>query len=795
MDLSAYDPSGAVVVATPEAQAILVAWSDQNGVRYRVHFNLATGKPLLAELEVAPRPGENFASLARNLDARYRVTLGTRRQQTGWPYIFFDRVYENSLRPVACLSDLKLDAVRVVSESKRRVKLVFSTLAIGPYTGDLTCYIFDGSPMLQLQASMRVDQPWVAYIYDGLLFGGFASVAYRDGTGALQTREAASLAETEPGEAAGLMARHRTVMGTVAGGTGTLALVAPPHAGLYPLDRSEDYGFLQAGKNFIGTKMSYFGDRGYVPWVNAPQGATQGMDVFLLLGPDGPRETLARVLTYTHGDTFKAIPGHYTMAEHFHPEFTQAHLNGKDSFTPFKQAMQALGVRIVHPSEFHLGHGRMHPIGDTDNRLAELRDMYAFFREHSDTNFLILPGEEYNEFFGGHWSYLFPRPVYFTGWRGQNGRPYCLTNVVSGGVTFPVVYQVGDAEAMSRLLQEQGGLAWTAHPRVKDSQQSPDNVVGKAFYRDPSFLAGDWKAMPADLSQDRLGFRGFQLMDDTAQWGYRKSMPGAVDTFEMDPTHEGYGNLDVNYLELSAFPSRDDWSSVVDCLREGRFFTTTGELLIHSWRPSAAGVAAEVEWTFPPAFAEIIWGDADGVHRQKQWLTGEAEFGRRELMIAADLSRANWVRFEVWDVARDGAFTQPFWFRPPANPEVVAGTVTGFSLIDTDTDAPVPRYDPIPPEAVLIRSRLPANLTIRANLSPLVMDRVSLTLDGASTTRTRWPYSLAECVIKPGLRGCPFYDYSPSELKPGAHRLTAAPWRGATCGTPLSLSFTVVADR
>ena len=792
VDLSQYDPAGTIAVSHPDAATLVAAWSDRSGARYRVQFHLGTGRPLFASLETAAAAGKPLVSLGREVDARYRVTLGTRRQQAGWPYIFFDRVFENTPRPEAFLSVIKRDSVRVVSESPHRLKVIFSTLVVGPYSGDLTCCLFDGSPLIQLQAAMRVDRPWVAYLYDSLLFADFATVAYEDRTGALQTRDATALAETEPGEAAGLKARYRTVLGAVRGGTGTLAVTAPPHAGLYPLDRSEDYGFLQAGKGFIGTKMSYWGDRGYVPWVDAPQGATQRMDAFVLLNPAGPPETLGRVRPYTHGDTFKPIPGHYTMAEHFHPEFTQAHLNGKDTLTPFKQAMEAMGVRIVHPLEFHLGRGRMHPVGDTDSRLAELRDMYALFREGSDTNILFIPGEEYNEFFGGHWTYLFPHPVYFTGWRGPKGRAYRQTNIVSGGVTFPVVYQIGDAEGMARLLREEGGLAWTAHPRVKDSQQAPDKLVGQDFYRDPMFLAGDWKAMPADLSKDRLGFRGFALMDDTAQWGYRKSMPGAVDTFEMDPAHEAYGYLNVNYLALPTFPSPDDWSNVVDCLRQGRFFTSTGELLIHRWQASAAGVTAEVEWTFPPAFAEVIWGGADGVHRQRRSMAGEREFGRCELTVPADLSRANWVRFEIWDVARDGAFTQPYWLREPASPKVVAGSVTGFTLIDTDADAPVPGYDPIAPGGVLELAKLPAHLTIRANISPLVMEAVEIDLDGAVVTRTQWPYCLADCAIKPGLRGCPFYDYTPSQLSLGVHVLTATPRRGATRGAALRLPFVII---
>ncbi len=789
VDFSAFQAGGMVLVSNANPATLEATWADKTGARCRVAFNLIPGEPLLHSLATAPAAGGKFNFVAKNVDARYRMTFGTRHMQAGWPYIFFDKVPENQPAPVSYLSTLNLNRVRIVSEGAHRVKIIFSTLSAGPYAGDLTFYIFDGSPLLQMQSALVIDKPWVAYLYDALLYADFTTVAYRDTNGVFQTSAASAFAEPVPGEAAGVKAKHRVIFGEVADGTGTLAVLPPPHAGLYPLDFSINCGFLQAGQCFIGTKMSYWGDRRYVPWIDAPIGSTQRMDAFILISALKPEPTLERVLAYTHGDFFKPLPGHYTMAEHFHPEFTQAFLNGKDTLTSFKETMKSVGVQILQPMEFHGSTGHAHTIGNTDDRLAELHAMFTLFQKESDKDFLLIPGEEYNEFFGGHWSYLFPHPVYFTGWHGQQDKSYRLTNVVSGGLAYPVVYQIGDAAHMSRLLQEEGGVAWASHPRVKDSQRTPDEYVDSDFYRSTNFLAGDWKAMPTDLSQDRLGFRSFQLMDDTAQWGYRKSMLGEVDTFELNSTHEIYGNLNVNYLELPCLPSPTNWSSVVDCVRKGRFFTTTGELLIHAWKADKTGVTATVEWYFPPAFAEITWGDADGVHKRKLSLAEEMEFGRKMLTIAADLSAANWVRFEIWDVARNGAFTQPFWLREPANPALVPGTVTSFTLINADTDSPVAGYDPIPPRSVLHRAKLPPNLTIRVNVSPLIIGEVAIDFDGVKSSQTKWPYSLTPCAVKRGIRGSPFYDYAASVLSPGDHVITAATSQRGVAGKPLTLKF------
>ena len=789
VDLSQFDSTGSIAVSWRDTNTLVIDWSDGKGARYRVHFNLKPGQPLLRSLETAAAYGAAFSEIARDVDPKYRVTFGSRFHKAGWPYIFFDRVDENIPPPVEHLSRLNPKTVRVISESPVRARIVFSGLTIGPYSGDLACVVYSGSPFLQFQGLMRIDRPWVAFIHDSLFYGNFETVDFKDSHGDFQSRPASSFSAPSPGESAKLKVKHRTILGTVAGGTGTLAVLPPPHAAIYPTDQSDNYGFVQAGKNFIGTHTSHSADFRYRPWVDAPIGSTQRMDVFLVLSAESPRNTLAEILNYTHGDSFKPLPGHYTMAEHFHPEFTDNHLHGRDSLTPFKQTMKAMGLQIIQPMEFH---GPGHTFNNEAERLQELSAMFELLQANSDDSFLLIPGEEYNHLLGGHWSYMFPRPVYFTGWPGQKDRAYKLTNVIAHGVTYPLVYQIGDRDHMMRLLQDEGGIAWSSHPRVKGSRLTPDSFVNEPFYQDDSFQAGDWKAMPMDFSKDRLGFRSFQLMDDTAQWGYRKSMLGEVDTFLLEPAHEIYTHMNANYLKLPAFPSKTNWSSVVECIRHGEFFTTTGELLIHSWSAETNGVSAKVEWYFPPAFAEITWGDADGVHKLKQPLADKTEFQTQQLFIAANLTSANWVRFEIWDVARNGAFTQIHWFKPPARPRVIAGRATSFTLINTDTDAPVPGFDPIPDGAVLDRSKLPAHLTLRANISPLVIDEVILDLDGTTLTRTEWPYSLGDCKAGPGIGDSPAYDYSASHLHPGKHVLTATPRHGTTSGKPLSLNFSVI---
>ena len=56
--------------------------------------------------------------------------------------------------------------------------------------------------------------------------------------------------------------------------------------------------------------------------------------------------------------------------------------------------------------------------------------------------------------------------------------------------------------------------------------------------------------MPADLSHDRLGRRALDLLDDMANWGQKKYLPGEVDVFKIDHTHELFGHMNINYVRL-----------------------------------------------------------------------------------------------------------------------------------------------------------------------------------------------------------------------------------------------------
>ena len=104
---------------------------------------------------------------------------------------------------------------------------------------------------------------------------------------------------------------------------------------------------------------------------------------------------------------------------------------------------------------------------------------------------------------------------------------------------------------------------------------------------------------------------------------------------------------------------------MLKAMRDGNFFVTTGEILIANYAVGGSGnqrtITAQAEWTFPLAFMEIVTGDGKTVKKQVIPATDMQAFGTKKLSLPFDATGKKWVRFAMWDIAGNGAFTQPQW--------------------------------------------------------------------------------------------------------------------------------------
>jgi hypothetical protein len=147
-------------------------------------------------------------------------------------------------------------------------------------------------------------------------------------------------------------------------------------------------------------------------------------------------------------------------------------------------------------------------------------------------------------------------------------------------------------------------------------------------------------------------------------WSGPKYMIAEGDTYRKNPDDETYPQLVVNYVKLDKIPKfGDGWSPVLKAMRAGDFYATSGEVLFQNWGIEGTGprrfYTADVEWTFPPEFAELVWGDGKTASREVIAMNQMPPLSSHKFHIPFDVAGKKWVRFAVWDSAGNGALTQP----------------------------------------------------------------------------------------------------------------------------------------
>jgi hypothetical protein len=320
---------------------------------------------------------------------------------------------------------------------------------------------------------------------------------------------------------------------------------------------------------------------------------------------------------------------------------------------------RGLGINVVYLGDFH---DDSDPNDPGPKRFAEEKIYFEGSRRMSDKDFLVMPAEEPNAYLGGHWYLLTPKPVYFS---HAIPRP-AGQQFIEEDPSYGQVYHLGSSEDVLNMVNREDGIIWTAHPRTKSSEGYPEAYKDKNFFLSDRFIGASWESLPTDVSEKRLcEVRCFGTTDDMSNWAPKpKFMIAEGDTYTKWPEDETYPQLAVNYLKLGRVPLfNESWAPIVEGIRAGNFFGTTGEILFHNWGLEGSGAkatySATIEYTFPLEFAELVWSDGTKVDRRIIDLTDTTPFGIKNFKIALDATGKKWVRFAVWDSAGNGAWVQP----------------------------------------------------------------------------------------------------------------------------------------
>ena len=697
-----------------------LSWQGERQEELRAQFTIRSGQPMVEELTARSRGGK-WIVLGKSLTPEFEITSGVRRlsEQQMAPLRdlkieFTPEVVErekwnafwDSPLMVPGRAGTNLGLPRKPEEIRKvrakynstgcqvktdgaRIEVVFPGFDGGIFSGALQYTVYRGTNLLRQEAIAQTQEQSVAYKYSSGL-KGFAiaddtRVVWRDTARGWQHY---GFGGSVNEQMVALKARNR--LGILEAGGGSLAFLPPSHKFFWSREIETNLGYVYYRKDSetslsLGARQA---DReiGAKPWgvsdevwnrrvgeargdlnnfalYNAPPGTLQRMPVYFYLSPQDSKATQQAVMEFTHDDVYKPMPGYKVLVSHFHFHFNETLTDAGtiDQEPTWLPVFRSLGINLAILADFH---GDSHAADTGKIRFNEQKVYFEGTRRFSDRDMLLIPGEEPDANFGGHYMFVFPKPLFFSHVKepakGPAGQPFEETMA-----PFGKVFHTTTAANELQLLNQEHGLVWQTHPRTKGSAGYPDAVREKDFFRSDRFLGGSYQSLPVDLSQKRLcEVRCLGLLDDMNNWTGPKYMIAEGDTYMKYPDDETFPQLIVNYVKMDRVPKYDEgWSSVLETMRAGNYFVTSGEVLLRNSGLEGSGAkrtfTAEAEWTFPPEFAELVWSDGEKVDRQIVSLSDKAPFSSQKFRIPFDATGKKWVRFAVWDSAGNGAFTQP----------------------------------------------------------------------------------------------------------------------------------------
>lgn len=695
------------VTARVSGDVLAVEWAGKGTDRVSLRFAIRDGTPFISEMALRSDEVDDWVSVATDVGFEFRIVEGLRRisnQQLAplrglgveltqevvdrykWD-VFWDapldlRTEVSGGNPppaegVAGQPGLPRspDEIRratatyaasgcVVRTDGRRLSVTFPGLTLGSFSGALVVGVHEGTNLIRVETVASTELPSVAYKYDagltGLRLGPDSRVHWRDVASQMQSYSLRGPANDDP---VPLRASNRLVVAESNGAA--IAAFPPPHTFFWAREVEINAGYNWYRKD--GDDSFSFGirqgeqevvDRYLANWslYSAPPGTEQHMAAYFYPTLGEPTAAFEAALAFTNGDVYRPLPGYQVMGSHYHTDMGRSLMatGSIDSRLTDFEVLRSAGINIAGPV-------------DRPREATQLEEQHWLFRgaeRHSDETFMVLPEMENSNLLGGHWDLLFSHPVYYVDERAP-GSP-----LVTDHPEYGRMYNIGSVEDMLEMIETEDMLVYMPHPRTKGSTGYPDAVRETPQFLSDRYRGVGWRwGMGSDLSEVRLSDkRVIPLLDDMNNWIagtalQPKYLLAITETYFKSPGDDIYANGPVSYLRIANLPEPGDYAPIIDALEQGEYFVTSGEVLIPSHRYEGSGsemrVVADVEWTFPLEFVEVVFGDGVRTTTRRMSATDLPAFGSETFTIPFDATGQAWVRIAAWDSAGNGAMTMP----------------------------------------------------------------------------------------------------------------------------------------
>ena len=468
-DMSGYKAQDGLK-AQVHAGILELAWQGERQEQLRAQLTVRGNQPVVQEL-AARKNGGKWIILGQNLSPEFEITSGVRRlsEQQMAPLRdlkveFTPEVVErekwnafwDSPLMVPGRKGTNLGLPRKPEEIQKswakynatgcqvktdgaRIEVVFPGFEAGVFTGSLQYTVYRGTNLFRQEAIAKTSAPSVAYKYvaglKGFTIADDSQVVWRDTARGWQRYAFGGAVNQDP---VALKARNRLAILEAAGGS--LAVLPPSHKFFWSREIETNLGYVYYRKDSadtfsLGARQAdrengakawgvsdevwnrrvgeARGDLNNFALYNAPPGTLQRMPVYFYLSSENSHTTQQNVMAFTHDDVYKPLPGYKVLVSHFHFHFNEQLTDGgtMDQEPTWLPVFRALGINVAILADFH---GDSHPTDTGKLRFDEQKVYFEGCQRFSDRDMLLIPGEEPDANFGGHYMFVFPKPLFFS---------------------------------------------------------------------------------------------------------------------------------------------------------------------------------------------------------------------------------------------------------------------------------------------------------------------------------------------------------------------------------------------
>ena len=661
-----------------------VLWKGEDGLGWRAELGIHDAAPCIFSLEY--EMNGQWVKLAGMLKPQFKVVTSERtkrnpqRLKTLKPGEELDYQWDTYSDDPFSRKDKIKQANQVWDTKEMSVKtegghttVSFDGLTLGQFTGGCDFNFFDGTNLIRIEAVASTEEDGVAYLYHAGLEGFDIGKLYYVSPKRREVLENPGLHTNAGPDRDRERVNTRGRVLTLGLAKGSIATFPSPHrffwGGQTENIVGNNYYIREAMKDTmaIGVRHNMSPEHFNIRWpgYNAKPGTVQRMSVFFMPTAESVYVTRARVMKYTNFDHLRELDGYKRLGAHMHVAGQAAFMRDRRHERPWEKLIKENGFDVFAPCDFW-AEGRCRD--NKEGRKSDLERYQAMSHYCSTEDFLVVPAEEFWDESGKQTlipfhCMVFPsKPMLYSRWRDDDQE---FAEKLPDGRTY---YHLKSADDFVEMCRREDCFILMPHPDTKANDGLPYDCKTEDWFTDERWFGIGCRMLPADNSvPTMISGRTDRVWNDINNWSDRpRYIISELDTYtkvdESEEDWEMYPMTNCTYVQLDELPGADNWQPLVDALRAGKHFYSTGEILLEKQDMKDGSCDATFSWTYPLAYVQLVYSDGENVKTMEISTSDSKPYGKETFHFDFPAG-IKWARVLATDIAGNSAFGMPVFLR------------------------------------------------------------------------------------------------------------------------------------